>query len=241
MLKRLIYLFLTLFILVAVALIACDRWIGVKTSPYIFEDIDKLPAKKVGMVSGTAKYYTTGYLNQFYQYRIQGAVNAYNSGKVQYLLLSGDNAQHSYNEPNTMRKDLIKAGIPASRIVMDFAGFRTLDSVVRTKEVFGTDGFTIIPQRFHCERAVFIALEKGIDAQCFAVASPKSMFKVRVREVLARAGAVVDLYILKREPRFLGPPEAIPAVQNIPDDIKGYPAVSPQEVEALPLNNGKNS
>lgn len=67
------------------------------------------------------------------------------------------------------------------------------------------------------------------------------MFKVRVREVLARAGAVVDLYILKREPRFLGPPEAIPAVQNIPDDIKGYPAVSPQEVEALPLNNGKNS
>ncbi|MFN6883923.1 outer membrane permeability protein SanA, partial [Proteus mirabilis] len=105
MLKRLIYLFLTLFILVAVALIACDRWIGVKTSPYIFEDIDKLPAKKVGMVLGTAKYYTTGYLNQFYQYRIQGAVNAYNSGKVQYLLLSGDNAQHSYNEPNTMRKD----------------------------------------------------------------------------------------------------------------------------------------
>lgn len=61
-----------------------------------------------------------------------------------------------------MRKDLIKAGIPASRIVMDFAGFRTLDSVVRTKEVFGTDGFTIITQRFHCERAVFIALEKAL-------------------------------------------------------------------------------
>lgn len=85
------------------------------------------------MVLGTSKYYTSGYINQFYQYRIQGAVNAYNSGKIQYLLLSGDNAKHSYNEPNTMRKDLIKAGIPASRIVMDFAGFRTLDSVVRTK------------------------------------------------------------------------------------------------------------
>ena len=237
MLKRLIYLFLTLFILLAVTLIACDRWIGWKTSPYIFEDIDKLPAKKVGMVLGTSKYYTSGYINQFYQYRIQGAVNDYNSGKIQYLLLSGDNAKHSYNEPNTMRKDLIKAGIPASRIVMDFAGFRTLDSVVRTKEVFGTDGFTIITQRFHCERAVFIALEKGIDAQCFAVASPKSMFKVRIREVFARAGAMIDVYILNREPRFLGPPETIPAIQSIPDDIKGYPAVSPEEVESLPLSD----
>lgn len=236
MLKRLIYLFLFLAFISAAILIACDRWIGIKTNPYIFEDVETLPAKKVGMVLGTSKYYTSGYINQFYQYRIQGAVNAYNSGKVQYLLLSGDNAQHSYNEPNTMRKDLIKAGVPASRIVMDFAGFRTLDSVVRTKEVFGTDGFTIITQRFHCERAVFIALEKGIDAQCFAVASPKTMFKVRTREVLARAGALVDLYILKREPRFLGPPEAIPAVHTIPDTMKGYPAVSPEEVESLPLN-----
>lgn len=236
MLKRLVYLFLILILLVAIVLIACDRWISIKTAPYIFENIEALPAKKVGMVLGTSKYYTTGYLNQFYQFRIQGAVNAYNSGKVQYLLLSGDNAQHSYNEPNTMRKDLIKAGIPASRIVMDFAGFRTLDSVVRTKEVFGTDGFTIITQRFHCERAVYIALEKGIDAQCFAVSSPKNMFKVRFREIFARAGAVIDLYFLKREPRFLGQPEAIPAIHNIPDNIKGYPAVSPEEVDALPLN-----
>ena len=76
MLKRLIYLFLTLFILLAVTLIACDRWIGWKTNPYIFEDVDTLPAKKVGMVLGTSKYYTSGYINQYYQYRIQGAVNA---------------------------------------------------------------------------------------------------------------------------------------------------------------------
>lgn len=241
MLKRLIYLSLTLFTILAIALIASDRWIGWKTNQYIFDDIDKLPAKKVGMVLGTSKYYTSGYINQFYQYRIQGTVNAYNSGKVQYLLLSGDNSQHSYNEPNTMRKDLIKAGVPASRIVMDFAGFRTLDSVVRTKEVFGTDGFTIITQRFHCERAVFIALEKGIDAQCFAVASPKSMFKVRVREILARTGAIIDLYILKREPRFLGPPEAIPPIHTIPEGTKGYPAVSPEEVELLPLNDNKSN
>ncbi|NHX34625.1 DUF218 domain-containing protein, partial [Escherichia coli] len=79
---------------------------------------------------------------------------------------------HNYNEPINMRKDLIKEGVPASKIVLDFAGFRTLDSVVRTKKVFDTDNFTIITQRFHCERAVFIAKHKGIDAQCLAVPTP---------------------------------------------------------------------
>ena len=239
MLKRLIYLFLTLFILVAVALIACDRWIGVKTSPYIFEDIDKLPAKKVGMVLGTAKYYTTGYLNQFYQYRIQGAVNAYNSGKVNYLLLSGDNALQSYNEPMTMRKDLIAAGVDPSDIVLDYAGFRTLDSIVRTRKVFDTNDFIIITQRFHCERALFIALHMGIQAQCYAVPSPKDMLSVRIREFAARFGALADLYIFKREPRFLGPLVPIPAMHQVPEDAQGYPAVTPEQLLELQKKQGK--
>lgn len=74
---------------------------------------------------------------------------------------------------------------PASKIVLDFAGFRTLDSVVRTRKVFDTNGFTIITQRFHCERALYIAMEKGIEARCYAVSSPKNMFTVRAREVVA--------------------------------------------------------
>ncbi|GAB1441068.1 hypothetical protein MASR2M36_38530 [Providencia sp.] len=84
-----------------------------------------------------------------------------------------------------------------------------LDSVVRTKKVFDTDNFTIITQRFHCERAVFIAKHKGIDAQCLAVPTPSGMYKVRIREVFARLGALADLYILKREPKFLGEQESI--------------------------------
>ena len=132
-----------------------------------------------------------------------------------------------------MRKDLIKEGVPASKIVLDFAGFRTLDSVVRTKKVFDTDNFTIITQRFHCERAVFIAKHKGIDAQCLAVPTPSGMYRVRVREVFARLGALADLYILKREPKFLGEQESIPAPIKMPAGIKGYPAVSPDEVNKL--------
>ena len=185
------------------------------------------------MVLGTSKYYTSGVTNLYYSYRIKGAAEAYRSGKVKYLLLSGDNGAHNYNEPINMRKDLIKEGVPASKIVLDFAGFRTLDSVVRTKKVFDTDNFTIITQRFHCERAVFIAKHKGIDAQCLAVPTPEGMYRVRAREVFARLGALADLYILKREPKFLGEQESIPAPIKMPDGIKGYPAVSPEEINKL--------
>ncbi|SFU57542.1 SanA protein [Xenorhabdus koppenhoeferi] len=210
--------------------IMLDRWISWKTAPYIFDDLRQLPEREVGMVLGTSKYYKSGTYNQYYFYRIQGAVNAYNGGKIKYLLLSGDNAQHNYNEPITMRKDLLKAGIPASSIVMDFAGFRTLDSIVRTRKVFDTDDFTIITQRFHCERALFIAMHFDIEAQCYAVPSPKNMMTIRFREVLARLGALTDLYILKREPRFLGPLMPIPAPHVTPAGIQSYPAVSPDEL-----------
>ncbi|PHM29970.1 outer membrane permeability protein SanA [Xenorhabdus budapestensis] len=231
--KRLITSLILIIAVFMLSAIMLDRWISWKTAPYVFDDLRQLPEREVGMVLGTSKYYKTGAYNQYYFYRIQGAVNAYNSGKVKYLLLSGDNAQHSYNEPNTMRKDLIKAGIPAPKIVMDFAGFRTLDSIVRTRKVFDTNDFTIITQRFHCERALFIAMHMGIEAQCYAVSSPKNMMTIRMREVFARLGALADLYILKREPRFLGPLTPIPIQQVAPTGIGGYPAVSPKELQEL--------
>ncbi len=179
------------------------------------------------MVLGTAKYYRTGVINQYYRYRIQGAINAYNSGKVNYLLLSGDNALQSYNEPMTMRKDLIAAGVDPSDIVLDYAGFRTLDSIVRTRKVFDTNDFIIITQRFHCERALFIALHMGIQAQCYAVPSPKDMLSVRIREFAARFGALADLYIFKREPRFLGPLVPIPAMHQYRKMRRGIPPSHP--------------
>lgn len=233
MFKRLILGFTGIVVLMLVVAIGLDRWISWKTKDYIYDEVQELPHRQVGVVLGTAKYYRTGVPNQYYLYRIQGAINAYNSGKVKYLLLSGDNAQQSYNEPMTMRRDLMAAGIPASDIVLDYAGFRTLDSIVRTRKVFDTNDFIIITQRFHCERALYIALHMGIQAQCFAVPSPKDIMTVRVREIFARLGALTDLYILKREPRFLGPLIPIPAVHHIPDDAQGYPAVTPEQLLVL--------
>ncbi|EIC84842.1 outer membrane permeability protein SanA [Serratia sp. M24T3] len=233
MIKRLIVSFIGIVVLMLIVAIGLDRWISWKTKDYIYDEVQQLPHRQVGVVLGTAKYYRTGVINQYYLYRIQGAINAYNSGKVKYLLLSGDNALQSYNEPMTMRRDLMAAGIPSSDIVLDYAGFRTLDSIVRTRKVFDTNDFLIITQRFHCERALFIALHMGIQAQCFAVPSPKDILTVRVREIFARLGALNDLYILNRQPRFLGPLIPIPAVHHIPEDAQGYPAVTPEQVVTL--------
>ena len=238
MLKRVFYSLLVFIVLLLCTALGLDRWISWKTAPYIYEEVQDLPYRQVGVVLGTAKYYRTGVVNQYYLYRIQGALNAYNSGKVDYLLLSGDNAQQNYNEPMTMRKDLIAGGVNPSHIVMDYAGFRTLDSVVRTRRVFDTNNFIIITQRFHCERALFIARHMGIQAQCLAVASPKNILSVRLREFGARLGALADLYLFKREPRFLGPLVPIPTPHEVPDDAQGYPAVTPEQL--LELKTKKN-
>ena len=202
MLKRALYSLLVLFGLLLLTVLGLDRWMSWKTSPYIYDELQDLPYRQVGVVLGTAKYYRTGVINQYYRYRIQGALNAYNSGKVNYLLLSGDNALQSYNEPMTMRRDLIKAGVDPADIVLDYAGFRTLDSIVRTRKVFDTNDFII-------------------------------MWSVRLREFGARFGALADLYIFKREPRFLGPLIPIPALQEVPDGAQSYPAVTPQQLMDL--------
>lgn len=232
--KRLGYSVLVLIVMLVSIIIGLDRWISWKTEPFIYDDVQKLPYRQVGVVLGTAKFISVGKINQYYRYRIQGAINAYNSDKVSYLLLSGDNAQQSYNEPVTMRHDLIKDGsIPSQDIVLDYAGFRTFDSIIRTRKVFNTNDFTIITQRFHCERALFIALHMGIQAQCFAVASPKDMLMVRIREIGARLSALSDLYILRRQPRFLGPHIPIPPEHKISAGAQNYPAVLPEQVVEL--------
>lgn len=195
---------LAVFLSLLISTLTIDRWIRLKTADDIYDKIQSVPTRSVGLVLGTAKYYRTGVINQFYKYRIQGALNLYNRRKIKYLLLSGDNAQLNYNEPETMKRDFIAAGVPPEDIILDYAGFRTLDSIVRTRKIFDTNGFTIITQRFHCERALFIAFYFGIQAQCYAIPSPKEMGFIRLREVLARVKVVVDLYIFNRQPRFLG-------------------------------------
>ncbi|MCB0395394.1 MAG: YdcF family protein [Flavobacteriales bacterium] len=170
-----------------------------------FTDSESLPENKVGLLLGTGKILGNGHINLYYKYRIDAAVQLYESGKIHYVLISGDNSKSYYDEPTTMKRDLIKRGVPSDKIYLDYAGFRTLDSVVRAREIFGQESITVISQRFHNQRAIYIADSKGMQAVGYNAQDVTAGygFKVMVREKLARAKMYLDL-IFGIKPKFLG-------------------------------------
>lgn len=184
----------------------CDR----AARGHVFHSVDTIPAREVGLVLGTSRETRHGKPNLHFNQRIAAAAALYHAGKVRHLLVSGDNHIATYDEPTDMREALMVAGVPASAITCDYAGFRTLDSVVRAKEVFGLSQCTIISEDFHCPRALWIAQQHGLDAIAFAApdVSLKSWsLRAGVREQFARAWCAVDLYVLHRRPHFPGPRE----------------------------------
>ena len=200
----------------AFLLIILDQTIGYYVRKDIYYDIEKIPNRPYGLVLGTSKYFANNTLNLFYYNRLLAAQRLFEAKKVDSLLLSGDNRTLQYNEPRTMLKDLKKMGVPQEFIYLDFAGFRTLDSVIRADQVFKAHSLTIISQKFHCERALFIAKFHNIDAICFVADYPQVYSFVRVREFFARLQAVWDLMV-EREPYFLGEPEPLPPPVTIPN------------------------
>jgi len=217
----------------AASLFAIDRWVSYQAREQLFTNVEQIDKFDVAVVLGTSKYLGK-ILNEYYSHRMDAAVELYNEGKVAHFLLSGDNAHRSYNEPWTMKRDLLKAEVPEEKIFLDYAGFRTLDSVVRAKEIFDTDNFLIISQKFHCERALFIAKSHNINASCFAVPGPSrhSGWKVRVREIFARAKAVLDIYVINAKPKFLGPKEPILSADSDSPDTELD--LSLEETESVP-------
>lgn len=194
------------FILSTLALYFANEIVNRDTDLFIFRNLRDVPAQRVGLVLGTSRYTSSGKANPFFYNRIQAAKALFYSGKVQYLLLSGDNRYFSYNEPREMRKELLRMGIPDSVIVMDFAGFRTLDSVVRGTKVFKLKRFIIVSQEFHGRRAVFIARYHHIDAIAYVAKDPPSEYTwtVEIREYFARVAMLLDLFLFQTQPYFLG-------------------------------------
>ncbi|MEN9531527.1 MAG: hypothetical protein RIQ83_751 [Pseudomonadota bacterium] len=195
----------------AAMLLGYSEWTISDARHYTYDDVDAVPYNRVALVLGTSKYLIGGSPNHYFKYRIKAAAELYNNGKVDYILVSGDNATVQYNEPRQMRRALTQAGIPAKAIYSDYAGFRTLDSIVRAKEVFGQAHFTVVSQAFHNERAIFIARHFGIEAVGFNAKDPSAYqgIKTRVREVFARLMGLLDLYVLDKGPKFLGEPIVI--------------------------------
>lgn len=182
--------------------LACNWWVVRNTQGQIYFDIRELPANDVGLVLGTSKFVRSGKENLFFRYRMEATARLWKEGKVKYLILSGNNDSEYYNEPVDMQRALVKLGIPASVMTLDYAGYRTFDSVVRCKDVFNQEKITIISQNFHNARALYIGNHEGIEAIAFAAQDVPDGYSLRtlVREYLARPYALLDVYILRPQP-----------------------------------------
>jgi SanA protein len=204
-------IFFILVLLLAALLGVSNLWIIKSTESKVYSDLSKLPEHRVALVLGTSHRMVGGGPNPYFEKRIETAATLYKMGKIDHFILSGDNRTMFYNEPWEMRKALIRAGVPENAITLDYAGLRTLDSVVRSKKIFGQDKITIITQPFHSYRALFISSYYDIDAVAMVADEPglEQSFKVRIREYFARTKAVLDLYVFKTSPRFLGRKEQL--------------------------------
>ena len=192
-----------------VLLLASNLWVVWSTRDKVYSDLESLPANDVAVVLGTSNKLINGSPNPFFEYRIKTAVALYVAGKIRHLIVSGDNRTRYYNEPLEMKRALVKAGVPDSVITLDYAGLRTLDTIVRCKEVFGQDNVTIVTQPFHCYRALFISDYYHMNAVAVMAEEPVLESNVYFREYFARAMAILDLYVLKTPPRHLGEKESL--------------------------------
>lgn len=192
-----------------VLLVLFSSWqVSRAASGRLYDDPAALPPHRAALVLGCVRELRNGQPNLYFRYRVQAALDLYRSGRVEHLLVSGDNHRHGYDEPSDLKEALMNAGVPEEKITCDYAGFRTLDSVIRAQKVFGLDSFIVVSQPFHNERAIFIAQAHGIQVIGFNArdVAGRAGLRVRLRELLACAAAFVDTRIWNRQPRFLGPP-----------------------------------
>lgn len=173
-------------------------------------DADEVPPRPVAIVFG-ARVFASGRLSPMLADRVRTAAQLYEAGKVEVLLLTGDNSEAHYNEPEAMRRYARSLGVPDEALVLDYAGFRTYDSCYRARDIFQVESAILITQDFHLPRALLLCSALGIDAVgVVADVGPTyrdptgSILYSQLREFPATALAVVDL--LRRPEPVLGEP-----------------------------------
>ncbi|MGZ4055180.1 MAG: SanA/YdcF family protein [Bacteroidia bacterium] len=204
------YIFILLLLIII--LISWSNYYIIKTThSQIYSEITEIPKNDVAILLGASKSLKNGNDNLFFKYRIEAAAQLFKAGKIKHIIVSGDNHKKEYDEATDMRDALIAAGVPDSCITLDYAGFRTLDSMVRCLKIFGQKNVTVISQEFHNQRAVFIANHYNMNVVAFNAKDVPDAFslKVRIREYFAKFKAVLDLYVFHTKPKFLGQEENI--------------------------------
>lgn len=205
--KWFIRLYIPLLVLGFAFTVYCYKAVEKNAAGKTYDSVETIPYNRVGLLLGTCKTMKDKKtINPFWQFRVDAAYKLWKANKIDKILISGDNGWHGYNEPEDFVDAFLALGIPDSVLVCDFAGFRTHDSVIRCKKVFGQKKVTIISQKFHNERALFIAQKYGLEAVGFnaEMVSFRDNLYNSVREKMARVLMYLDLYVLNTPPHFLG-------------------------------------
>jgi len=203
--RRLALAFAGMAFACALALFAADCRVERRAAGRVYSDVEAVPAREYGLLPGTSRLVHEKYFNTYFLNRIRAAVKLYKAGRIRKVIVSGDNGRTDYNETGDMARELVAEGMAPEDVLSDYAGFRTLDSVVRARNLFGADEITVISQKFHCERAIYLASEHGIDAVGFEAdeIAPRAIrIKLAVREAFARVLAVLDAEVLNTKPHF---------------------------------------
>ncbi len=188
-------------LLLAAGVVGCNLWIVLSTRDRVFDAVDRIEEREIGVVLGTSKKIGPDTPNAHFVNRLDAAAALFQEGKVKQLLVSGYRDSQYYDETRDMIAKLKELGVPEHVILADDQGIRTLDSVARAKTVFGLERIVIISDDFHVNRALFIAERYGIDAIALRSESVGyvSSRKVRFREYFARVKPVIDLYLILPE------------------------------------------
>ena len=204
--KLLRWLLITVLVAVGVV-VFCNVSISRYSRSRLYDKAEDVPHRHAAVVLGTSPLGRGGGPNLFFRARIKACAELYEAGKIDRIIVSGDNRHTNYNEPRAMQRALVEMGIPKDIIWADYAGFRTFDSVVRAKEVFCQSSYIVVSQKFHNERAIFIAGRKGIDAIGYNAQDYPYRYGIvtHIREWFARCKVYLDL-IKGTEPHFLGEP-----------------------------------
>jgi SanA protein len=203
--KRLFLVGVALFALAVVALVAFKVWVDTQTGGLIYEVADaNLPSNHVGMVFGAGLNRSGGPSAMLYD-RVATAAELYRSGKIDKLLMTGDNSTVNYNEVEVMRQTAIQLEVSDDDIVLDYAGFNSWDSCYRAREVFGLTDATLITQRFHLPRVLYVCNTLKVNAVGVAAdRQPYPTLYNELREYPALVGTAFRI-LINDQPKFLGP------------------------------------
>ena len=199
--SRIIFIFWAAVALIAaLEAVLTAAWLVRASTSELYASVQDIPAREVGMVLGAPEF-SNGRPSPYLPGRIKAAAELYHAGKVRKLVVSGaTRPDEFYDEIASMTRMLVELGVPEDDIVGDGKGLRTLDSLLRMRDVFGYDDFITVSQRDHCERALFLADRYGVRTIAFAAglppgATPDQLLFSMIREPLARVKAVLDVAV----------------------------------------------